>query len=127
MPSFHRLAAFALVGSVLVASPAFAHPKLVASTPAANTVVKGPTTITLKFSEKLMPTVSGVEIIMTSMPGMPNQPMPITGFRTAIDPEGTTLIVTLPRALTTGSYKVSWHAVSTDTHRIQGDLNFSVN
>ncbi|MET0238531.1 MAG: copper resistance protein CopC, partial [Sphingobium sp.] len=40
--------------------------------------------------------------------------------------DGKTLTVTLPRALPVGTYKLDWHAVTADTHRIEGSYAFSV-
>src|SRR3546814_18276077 len=74
-----------------------------------------------------MPRLSGVDLAMTGMPGMANHaPMKIGGATTAVGEDGKTLIVTLARPLTAGSYKVDWHAVAADTHRIVGSLTFPV-
>src|SRR3546814_15064510 len=63
----------------------------------------------------LMPRLSGVDLAMTGMPGMANHaPMKIGGATTAVGEDGKTLIVTLARPLTAGSYKVDWHAVAAD-------------
>ena len=104
---------------------AYAHPKLVSSTPAANASVPAPSRITLTFSEGLMPKLSGAEIVMTGMPGMPNHRMAVTGFKTSVEGDKT-LVLTLAKPLMAGSYQVAWHVVSTDTHRIQGNLAFTV-
>ncbi|MDF0544151.1 copper homeostasis periplasmic binding protein CopC [Sphingobium sp. H39-3-25] len=126
MPAPHRFALAALAASVLAISPAFAHPKLLSSTPVANTSVAAPSKITLAFSEGLMPKLSGAEIVMTGMPGMPNHRMAVTGFETSTGADGKTLVLALARPLSAGSYQVAWHVVSTDTHRIQGNLAFTV-
>lgn len=125
MRFFSPLAAIAIVG-LSVSAPAYAHPKLVSSAPAANASVSAPSRITLTFSEGLMPRLSGAEIVMTGMPGMPNHRMAVTGFKTSTGADGKTLILTLARPLSAGSYQVAWHVVSTDTHRIQGNLAFTV-
>lgn len=104
---------------------AFAHPKLLSSNPAPNTAVAKPTTLTLTFSEQLVGPLSGIELVMTGMPGMANHaPMPIKGFKTAV--AGKVLTVTLPRALPAGSYNLKWHAVAGDQHRIEGQYAFTV-
>jgi methionine-rich copper-binding protein CopC len=36
------------------------------------------------------------------------------------------LVVPLPTQLTDGIYKVTWHAVGDDTHRVQGSYSFTV-
>ena len=73
-----------------------------------------------------MPRLSSAEIVMTGMPGMPNHRMAVTGFQTAVGADGKTLVLTLARPLSSGTYQVAWHVVSTDTHRIQGNLAFTV-
>ncbi|AMK17550.1 MULTISPECIES: copper homeostasis periplasmic binding protein CopC [Sphingobium] len=108
-------------------SVAMAHPKLLSSTPAANATVAKPTKLTLTFSEKLLAPLSGVELTMTGMPGMASHaPMPIKGFKTAVEGDGKTLAVTLPRALPAGSYDLNWHIVGADQHKITGKYSFSV-
>lgn len=122
-----RLALLAAPALALLAMPgaALAHPKLLSSNPAANTAVAKPTTLTLTFSENLVGPLSGVELVMTGMPGMANHaPMPIKGFKTAA--AGKVLTITLPRALPAGSYNLKWHAVAGDQHRIEGQYAFTV-
>ncbi|OYZ43674.1 MAG: copper resistance protein CopC [Novosphingobium sp. 16-62-11] len=104
---------------------AFAHPKLVSASPAANTAVAKPTKLTLTFSENLVGPLSGIELVMTGMPGMANHaPMPIKGFKS--EAKGKVLTVTLPRALPAGTYSLKWHAVAGDQHRIEGQYAFTV-
>ncbi len=113
------LAMLALPGAAL------AHPKLLSSNPAANTAVAKPTKLTLTFSETLVAPLSGIELVMTGMPGMANHAsMPIKGFATAVT--GKVLTVTFPRALPAGSYQLKWHAVAGDQHRIEGQYAFTV-
>lgn len=126
MRSLPIYAALATAAGLFLSAPALAHPKLLSSTPAANASVAAPSRITLTFSEGLMPKLSGAEIVMTGMPGMPNHRMAVTGFQTATDADGKTLVLTLARPLSAGSYQVAWHVVSTDTHRVQGNLAFTV-
>lgn len=126
MLSLRGLATTVALASALLASPAFAHPKLLSSTPAANASVASPSRITLTFNENLMPRLSGADIVMTGMPGMPDHRMPVTGFRTSTGADGKTLILTLAQPLPAGTYQVAWHAVSADTHRVQGNISFTV-
>ena len=120
-----KLIAAATLAST-AATPAFAHPKLVASMPAAKATVASTTQIALKFSEKLLAPASGATLTMTAMPGMPNHVMKIDGLEAAVAPDGKTLVVTLAQPLGTGSYRLDWHVVGADTHRIQGNLVFAV-
>lgn len=122
-----RLALFAASALALLALPgaAVAHPKLVSASPAANTAVAKPTKLTLTFSENLVGPLSGIELVMTGMPGMANHaPMPIKGFKS--EAKGKVLTVTLPRALPAGTYNLKWHAVAGDQHRIEGQYAFTV-
>ena len=74
-----------------------------------------------------MAPVSGIDLAMTGMPGMANHaPMKIAGFKTSVAADGKTLVAVFPRPLPAGTYKLDWHAVSTDTHRITGTLAFTV-
>ncbi|WP_028966210.1 copper homeostasis periplasmic binding protein CopC [Sphingomonas phyllosphaerae] len=109
--------------ALLLAPSALAHPKLLAATPAADAAVATPSRIDLRFSEKLMPKLSGVTLMMTGMAGMKHAPMPVASTTTA---EGSMLTVVPAKPLTAGSYRVDWHVVSADTHRIAGSYAFSV-
>ena len=112
-------AALALPGHAL------AHPKLLESSPAADATVAKPTKLTLNFSEALVAPLSGIELVMTAMPGMADHPeMPIKGFATKV--EGKTLTANLPRPLPAGTYVLKWHVVAADQHRIQGSYSFKV-
>jgi methionine-rich copper-binding protein CopC len=127
MKSIRIMGAAAIAALVATASPAIAHPRLVSSAPAAKAVASNVTKVTLVFSERLMPQMSGIDLAMTGMPGMANHaPMKVTGFRTTVAEDGKTLVVAFPKPLPAGSYKLDWHAVSADTHRITGSLIFSV-
>lgn len=104
-----------------------AHTKLVASTPAANASVVKPTTISMSFNEKVVPTFSGADVVMTAMPGMADhKPMKLSGLKPSWSADGKTLTLTAGRAFPIGTYQVAWHAAGTDTHRMQGSFTFSV-
>ncbi|AFW01381.1 copper resistance protein CopC [Gluconobacter oxydans] len=126
MSSFRGFVMTIAAAGALLASSAFAHTKLVSSTPAANATVAAPPQITLSFSEGLIPKLSGAEIVMTGMPGMSDERMTISGYQTSTAADGKTLVLTLAQPLSTGNYQVAWHAVSTDTHRVEGILAFTV-
>lgn len=119
------VAAFA--APFVLAGPAFAHPRLLSATPAANATASNVTRISLAFSEKLIAKLSGVDLAMTGMaPDAQHEPMAIKGFKTALGPDGKTLTATFPHALSAGTYKLDWHVVSVDTHRVTGSINFIV-
>ncbi|WP_287980330.1 copper homeostasis periplasmic binding protein CopC [Sphingomonas sp.] len=108
----------------LVATSALAHPRLVEVTPAPNGVSRPTTSLSLTFSESLVPKFTGAEVIMTAMPGMASHPpMKVNGISAA---EGRVLRVRFARPLAPGTYRVDWHAVSTDTHRVKGQYVFRV-
>ncbi len=110
-----------------LAGTAYAHPKLVNSTPAAAATVSGPRQVTLTFSETLMPALSGAEVVMTGLPGMKDHPpMKINGAKISVATDGKTLQIAFGRPLGPGSYVVNWHAVSGDTHRVIGSVTFTV-
>lgn len=114
-----------LAAGMLASALAQAHPKLVSSTPAEGADGAAPGKIELHFSENLVTQFSGAKLIMTDMPGMPNSPM---GVKASVaggsDPK--TMVITPASPLTTGSYKVEWRAVSSDTHPITGNVTFKV-
>lgn len=117
-----------IVAAVLLVAPvaAYAHPKLVSATPAPDSVAAPTARLQLVFSEGLVAQFSGVDLVMTEMPGMKmNAPMKMPA-KVTLGADGKTLVVTLPKALPAGSYKLSYHVVSTDTHRVEGGYSFKV-
>ena len=107
----------------MLAGAANAHPKLVSASPAANATVAKPARIQLRFSEKLMPAFSKADLTMAAMPGMAAMKMASTA---ALAADGRTLVVTPKTPLPSGRYSVSWHVVSTDTHKVAGSYAFAV-
>lgn len=100
---------------VLAATPAFAHATLKSSDPAANASVKSPSLIRLVFSESLEPAFSGATL---SDAAGKKIPVPAS--------VGGTTITLMPLSLKPGAYKVTWHTVGHDTHRISGNFSFKV-
>lgn len=120
----HRPALFAAALVVALPGIAFAHPRLITASPAANAIAAKPTRIVLTFSENLVGPLSGIELTMTGMRGMANHaPMPIRGFTARAS--GKNLTVNLPRPLPAGTYELKWHVVAADQHRIEGSYNFT--
>jgi methionine-rich copper-binding protein CopC len=118
------LAAIAAV--VALPSMAMAHPKLLSATPAANATVAATAKLELKFSERLMPKLSGATLTMTGMAGMTHAPMPVKDVQGTIGADGKSLVLTAPKPLMAGTYRVDWHVVSSDTHRIAGAYSFTI-
>lgn len=121
--ALHTLALLTALGSTTVAQ---AHPKLLASTPAPNATVGKISAITLRFSEKLIPAMTGADLVMTGMPGMAHPPMKMTGVTAKVGADRKSLMLKSAKPLGAGSYSVAWHAVAADTHRINGTLAFNV-
>lgn len=118
-----------IVAAVLLVAPvaAYAHPKLVSATPAPNSVAAPTAELKLVFSESLVAQFSGADLVMTDMPGMKmNSPMKMDGVAVTVGPDGKTLVAALKRPLPAGTYKLDWHAVSADTHRVNGSYTFQV-
>lgn len=106
----------------LFATAALAHPKLLVAIPAADStaVSRMTRTVQLKFSEALVAKLCTVAI--TDVGGRPVATMPV--MMTKGDKAG--LTVALRGGLAPGVYTVAWHAVSVDTHAVDGKFSFTV-
>jgi hypothetical protein len=120
------VAAFA-VGAFALSSTAQAHPKLLSASPAANSASATTNELKLTFSETLVSQFSGMSILMTEMPGMKMKaPMSVGKVTSSVAADGKTLVGTLQSPLPAGTYKLGWHAVTADTHRVEGSYSFVV-
>ena len=120
-PGFFGLAALASAAALMTASPVFAHAKLIGSNPPANgAVAAAPKTITLTFSEKLVPAFSKFEL---TMPEHGNMKVPV---KTSVSADGKTISGTPEGALAKGAYKIVWTAASSDGHKMNGEVAFKV-
>lgn len=125
LPSRFSLAAAALA-LLLAPTAAFAHTKLVGSSPAANATVSKVTLVNLQFNEKVIASTVKTELVMTGMPGMANHaPMKIA-TTAMMGKDGKSMMLHLKRALTPGTYKVKWSAAGADTHRMGSEFSFTV-
>jgi copper resistance protein C len=111
----------AVLATSLLATSANAHPKLISASPAADVSSNvSPTEIKLNFSEGVIGRFSGIEL-------KDETGKTITTGVAATDPKDRTqLVVPLSAPLMEGHYKVTWHAVSEDTHRVKGEYSFGV-
>jgi methionine-rich copper-binding protein CopC len=117
----------AALGALMIPAFAFAHPRLVAATPAANATVARTDTVKLTFSERLMPKLSSATLTMTGMPGMANHPdMKMRDVTSTISANGKSIVLNSAKPLPAGSYRADWVVVGADTHRITGKHSFSV-
>lgn len=121
-----RFGYLAAGAALMIAAPALAHVKLVSSTPAANTVVAAPSKLQLVFSEPVVAKLSGVDLEMTEMPGMKMTSPHKMQVSVSVAGDGKTMVVALAKPLPRGAYKLAWHAVASDTHRVEGSLSFKV-
>lgn len=116
-----------LAASGFAATAAVAHPKLLTAVPAVGATVSGPTAIELEFNEAVVDRFSGIEIQMTEMPGMKmTAPMKMAAGAAVVGDDGKRLTTTFAKPLSKGVYKVAWHAVAADTHRVEGSYSFTV-
>lgn len=105
----------------VIATSAQAHPKLTMTNPAADAVVaEPPKELRLTFNEGLIAKFSGVELKTEKGEKIE------TGAAVADPADTKQLIIPLPGGLADGLYSVKWHAVSEDTHKIDGAYAFTV-
>ncbi|MGN6141113.1 MAG: copper homeostasis periplasmic binding protein CopC [Ralstonia sp.] len=122
MPRTSRLAqACVAVGAALVTTLALAHPKLLSANPADKSMGPAPAQIALHFSEKLVAQFCDATLVMTAASGPTN-----VASKVATNTDGRTLTVSPTQPLAPGAYRVDWHVVAADTHRVAGNLTFQV-
>lgn len=128
MPGFSLLSKIgaAALAALALGGAAQAHPKLLVAAPAATSVGDGKGDITLKFSETLVAQFSGMSVLMTDMPGMKMPAPMVMRVKTTVAADGKTLVGHPAAALPPGTYSIAWHAVTADTHRVEGRYNFTV-
>lgn len=115
-----RASAFLLGLLLAMSSQAFAHAMLDSAAPSAGSVVASADKIRLSFTEALEPHFSS--ITLTTKDGRP-----VAAPKAAPDPADPKTLILAPAApLAPGSYHVAWAVVSVDTHRTQGNFDFTV-
>lgn len=120
MKHFRIFTALAAAAALAAAGPAFAHTRLVQSTPAANaTLTASPRTITLTFNERVVPRFSTFEV---TMPGH-GMEVPVT---VKVSKDGKRLIGTPRSRLMKGGYTIVWTAAGADGHKMTGEVAFRV-
>ena len=110
--------------SGLIAGVAEAHPRLLGTNPAANATVPAPRSIQLRFSERLVGQFSGADVVKLGPGGRPA--LKIATMRAKLGADGRSFTIVPRSPLLPGTYQLAWHAVSTDTHRVQGNYLFRV-
>lgn len=107
----------ALVMSAVFAAPALAHAELVAADPAPGEVVAGPVDqIILTFDSTITP-MSQIQLIASDF-GL------AASWSQSV--KGATLTATLDEPLPSGTYTLTWTAVSPDSHMTTGSFQFGV-
>lgn len=121
---------FVLAGLVAfnlsMAGAAYAHPKLVQTTPAADATTVAPARIELRFSERMVGAFSGADLLMVDMPGMKMDKPSKEAATATVSADGLILTLTPAKPLPPGTYRVDYHVVSADTHRMTGSFSFRV-
>lgn len=119
MQRFLMLSIAAACACVLAATAAFAHAFLERAVPAVGGTVSGaPRELQLSFTQNLVLAFSGVQISAVGGGSVP------VGRPALASPN--VLVVRLGHPLRPGSYVVSWHVVSVDTHPTSGTYQFTV-
>jgi methionine-rich copper-binding protein CopC len=110
-----------LAAAVGISTAAEAHAFLIhANPPVGSTVHESPKEIRLYFSEEIEPVFSGIELATKAGEKITTGPA-------SVDPyDRSQFFATLTAPLLPEIYRVSWHVVSVDTHRTEGDFSFEV-
>jgi methionine-rich copper-binding protein CopC len=114
------MAVVTMIAAGLCVNAAYAHPELQSAEPAAGRATPSPKQIRIMFNENVISQFSGVEV--KDHAGK----LIATGKATTDPTNKKQLVVPVQEALPPGEYKVEWHAVSDDTHRVKGSYSFSV-
>jgi methionine-rich copper-binding protein CopC len=112
--------ALILMAVTLSTGVAYAHPQLQSADPAPGKASAPPQQLKILFNESVLPQFSGVEL--TDQAGK----AVATGKATTDPANKKLMIVPVMDKLVPGEYRVEWHAVSEDTHRVKGSYSFSV-
>jgi methionine-rich copper-binding protein CopC len=112
--------ALAVAALLLDTAPAWAHAFPDHAQPAVgSTVSPAPTELRIWFTQKLEPAFSKVEVRDASGARVDKDDA-------TVGPEDASVLHVSLKALPAGTYKVSWRAVSVDTHPTEGDFTFTV-
>jgi copper resistance protein C len=120
LPQKTSIARFLLLLLLAVSAPlAFAHSHPVSMEPAANTTTPPPEKVTMHFSGDLESKFSSITVSDATGHVVSNG-------TSVVDPSDTKLMTVALPPLPGGIYTVHWVSVSVDSHRIQGEYNFTV-
>ena len=111
-----RIAVAAALLALVGAAPAFGHAHLSKSVPAAGATVGAPNEIMLAFTEPLEPAFSTIEL-------RDSAGKPVKTDKVQVKDN----VMRLPlKPLAAGTYTVKWRVLSVDTHKTEGNFNFTV-
>jgi copper resistance protein C len=115
------LAASVLSGAVTLGAPAVrAHAFLDHASPAVgSTVPKAPETVTMWFTQEL-------ELAFTTATVTDASGNSVDAGPAQVDPKDPTELRVPLKKLSPGTYTVSWHALSVDTHTTTGHFTFEI-
>ncbi|RFB78226.1 copper homeostasis periplasmic binding protein CopC [Methylovirgula sp. 4M-Z18] len=114
------ITSLSLLALIWTAGLAWAHAQLRTAVPGAGSSVSAPSEIKLTYSEGVEPKFSQVTLATEAGDA-------VALGKPEVDPgNNKILIVKVPSALKAGTYKVTWHVVSVDTHKTQGSFSFTV-
>ena len=112
--------AFAGLGFLLTAGPAFAHAHLKDANPADKAIIStAPMALTLDFTEGLNLAFSGADLVDASG-------SQVQQGKAHLSNGDETLTIPLQSALKPGDYTVKWHVLSTDGHKTDGSYSFAI-
>ena len=114
------MTAITLTVAMVVAGVASAHPELQSAEPAAGGSTPPPQQIRITFNENVIPQFSGIELKDQTGKTV------ATGKASTDAANKKLMILPVKDQLMPGEYKVEWHAVSDDTHRVKGSYSFKV-
>lgn len=122
--SFSRRSLLAATSALLVAGlpagMAFAHADFKSSSPAPNSTVTAPASLSIIFGEDISLKFSGVTI------SGPDKAPVKTGEASLDAKNPAKLTVPVAETLAAGKYTVEWHNLSTDGHKSKGSFTFTV-
>lgn len=125
-----RLVLLAALGCAVLLLPdtrAWAHARLVRSTPAAGAVLAtSPKEVELKFNEVLDDEFNDVAVFPAKKDGSPANDHSLTTGKPQIDPSDRTRLTTDLGPLEPGAYVVQWKVLSRDGHSALGRVPFRV-
>ena len=115
-----KTAVFAFLLTLAAASSAFAHAHLESAVPQPDgTVGTVPATVTINFTEALEPKLSSIRVNDASGAEVDQGDV-------HINPQDSKQLIVGLKPLRPGTYKVSWKATATDTHKTNGTYQFTV-